>query len=347
MQSCRGKKFFITLGFTLLFSVLGHAELNQEYMLGEKIERAKLIVYCTVKEVRPITLKGKGQDSVIIGDYLYKVEWEQSLKGQLSTKTKDRIIYILQTDEYKSDKRILVEGQKVLLFLNPGSATPKYLAKNKINPKSCYRLFGGRQGAVALADSDLPSYSRAIAGYIEAKKAKPKQRPAKWADMLEQGPYAIRESALSELVGTAHYPAETALIKILGDSSLSSLAFQNLQNYSPDSLALHLDSLMALKKSKARIVRINLLKTISPIRQEQVFKHLLKSLKDEDFEIRACAARGLEGWSDKKAVKSLKKALEDQDDYVRQAACEALMKQGFKIEKKEDGRYKITGEPPK
>lgn len=347
MQSCRGKKFFITLGFTLLFSVLGHAELNQEYMLGEKIERAKLIVYCTVKEVRPITLKGKGQDSVIIGDYLYKVEWEQSLKGQLSTKTKDRIIYILQTDEYKSDKRILAEGQEILLFLIPSSATPKYLAKNKISPKNCYKLFGGKQGAVALSDSALPSYTKAIAGYMEAKKAKPKLRPAKWAELLEQGQAGIKESALSELMGSVHYPTVPTLIKILGDSNLSSLAFQNLQNYSPDSLALHLDSLMVHKKSKARIVKINLLKVIAPIRQEQVFKHLLKSLKDEDFEIRACAARGLEGWSDKKAVKSLKKALEDEDDYVRLAAYEALVKQGFKIEKKEDGRYKITGEPPK
>jgi hypothetical protein len=332
--------------FFRLFSS-AQSELNQEYMLGEKIDRAKLIVYGTVKEVRPIIVKGKGQDSVIIGDYLYRVEWEQSLKGPVNAKAKDRNIYILQTDEYKSDKRILTEGQKALFFLTPGTASANYLSNNKIKPKSCYRLFGGKQGAVAVPDSVLPEYARGISGYIDAKKAKPKQRSAKWAELLGRGPAGIRESALSELLGTVHYQAEPALIRILGDSNLSSLAFQNLQNYSPDSLALHLDSLMALKKSKARIVRINLLKVIAPIRQEQVFKHLLKSLKDEDFEIRACAARGMEGWSDKKAVKSLKKALEDEDDYVRLAAYEALVKQGFKIEKKEGGRYKITGEPPK
>jgi hypothetical protein len=347
MQNCRAKIPFITLGITLLFSVQSQAELNQEYMLGEKIDRAKLIVYGTVKEVRPIVVKGKGQDSVITSDYLYQVEWEQSLKGPLNPKAKDRAIYILQTDEYKSNRRIMAEGQKTLLFLTPSSAAPKNLAKNRISPKNCYKLFGGKQGAATLSDSALPSYIKAISGYMEAKKAKPKLRPAKWAELLDQGQAGIRESALSELLGTVYYPAVPTLIRILGDSNLSSLAAQNLQNYSPDSLSLHLDSLMVHKKSKARIVKINLLKVIAPIRQEQVFKHLLKSLKDDDFEIRACSARGLEGWSDKKAVKSLKKALDDEDDYVRLAAYEALVKQGFKIEKKEGGRYKITGEPPK
>ncbi len=311
--------------------------------------RAKIIVYSTVGQIRPIAakVKAKSRDSVITSDYLYKVEYEKSIKGPLNPKAKDRAIYILQTDEYKSDKRILTEGQKVLLFLSPTTAPASYLSKNMISPRTCYGLFGGKQGAVVLSETDLPIYTKAIGGYMDAKKAKPKQRPAKWAALLGQEPAGIRESALSELLGTVYYPAEPALIRILGDSNLSSLAFQNLQNYSPDSLSLHLDSLMVHKKSKARIVKINLLKVIAPIRQEQVFKHLLKSLKDDDFEIRACAARGLDGWNDKKAVKSLKKALEDEDDYVRLAACEALLKQGFKIEKKEGGRYKITGEPQK
>jgi len=348
MPNSKSQIILIATIFFWLFSS-SHAALNQEYLLGDKIERAKLIVYGTVKEIRPIAAKvnAKSRDSVITSDYLYQVEWEQSLKGPLNPKAKDRIIYILQTDEYKSDKRILSDGQKALFFLSTGTVSASYLSKNKINPKSCYSLFGGKQGAVSLSDSALPVYAKAIAGYSDAKKAKPKQRPAKWAALLGQEPAGIRESALSELLGTVYYPAEPALIKILGDSNLSSLAFQNLQNYSPDSLSLHLDSLMVHKKSKARIVKINLLKVIAPIRQEQVFKHLLKSLKDDDFEIRACAARGLDGWNDKKAVKSLKKALEDEDDYVRLAACEALLKQGFKIEKKEGGRYKITGEPQK
>lgn len=348
MQNSKYQFILVATIFFGLFSSV-HAALNQEYLLGEKIDRAKLIVYGTVKEIRPIAAKvnAKSRDSVITSDYLYKVEWEQSLKGPLNPKAKDRVIYILQTDEYKSDKRILTGGQKVLLFLSPTNAPASYLSKNKISPRTCYGLFGGKQGAVVLSETDLQIYAKAIAGYMEAKKAKPKQRPAKWAALLGQEPAGIRESALSELLGTVYYPAEPALIRILGDSNLSSLAFQNLQNYSPDSLSLHLDSLMVHKKSKARIVKINLLKVIAPIRQEQVFKHLLKSLKDDDFEIRACAARGLDGWNDKKAVKSLKKALEDEDDYVRLAACEALLKQGFKIDKKEGGMYKITGEPQK
>jgi hypothetical protein len=263
----------------------------------------------------------------------------------LNIKAKDRTIFIIQADEYQSDRRILAEGQKALMFLAAGDFAPKYLARYKIGPKNGYRLFGGKQGAVILPDSALPAYARAIAGYLDAKKAKPKQRPARWAALLEQGPDGIRESALSELLGSVHYPAEPSLIRILGDSNLSSLAAQNLADYSPDSLALHLDSLMALKKSRSRMVRINLIKVVSPIRQEQVFKHLLKSLKDEDFEIRACAARGLEGWNDKKAVKSLKKALADEDDYVRLAAFEALSKQGFVIEKREGGTFKIIREP--
>jgi len=350
MQNHNFKIIPITVLFSLLItSAPTRAALNQEYLLGEKIDRAKVIVYGTVRQIQPIAakVKARSRDSLITSDYLYKVEYEQCLKGALNAKSRDRLIFILQTDEYKSDRRLLWEGQKTLLFLSPCPAASGYLAKNKINPKSCYSLFGGKQGAVSLSDSDLSLYAKAIAGYMDAKKAKPKQRPAKWAGLLQQGPDGIRESALTELLGTVYYPAEPALIKILGDSNLSSLAAQNLQNYSPDSLALHLDSLMVHRKSKSRIVKINLLKVIAPIHQEQVFKHLLKSLKDDDFEIRACAARGLDGWNDKKAVKSLKKALEDEDGYVRLAAYEALLKQGFKIEKKEGGMYKITGEPQK
>ncbi|MBI4727619.1 HEAT repeat domain-containing protein [candidate division TA06 bacterium] len=350
MQKSKFQLILLAILFTvLLFPVQACAALNQEYLLGEKINRAKLIVYGTVRQIRPIAarVKAKSRDSVITGDYLYQVEYERSIKGPLNAKAKDRAIYILQTDEYKSDKRILLDGQKALLFLSPGTASSSYLSKNKINPKSCYSLFAGKQGVTVLPDSVLSAYVRAIAGYMDAQKAKPKQRPAKWTALLEQGPDGIRESALSELLGSVYYPAEPVLIKTLGDSNLSSLAALNLINYSPDSLALHLDSLIIHKKSKARIVKINLLKVIAPIRQEQVFKHLLKSLKDDDFEIRACAARGLDGWNDKKAVKSLKKALEDKDDYVRLAACDALVKQGFKIEKKEGGAYKITGEPGK
>lgn len=350
MQNSKYQIISVAVFFSLLFtSIPAHAALNQEYLLGEKVDRAKVIVYGTVVQIQQIAVKAKAKtrDSVITSDYLYKIEWEQAIKGPLNAKTRSKVLYILQTDEYKSDKRLIPEGQKVLLFLSPNRAASGYLAKNKINPKTCYSIFGGRQGAVVISDPDFSEYSRGIAGYMNAKKAKPRQRPAKWTALLDQGPAGIRESALSELLGTVHYPAEPALIRILGDSNLSSLAAQNLQNYSPDSLSLHLDSLMVHKKSKARIVKINLLKVIAPIRQEQVFKHLLKSLKDDDFEIRACAAKGLEGWNDKKAVKSLKKALDDEDDYVRLAAYEALSKQGFKIEKKEGGMYKITGEPPK
>jgi hypothetical protein len=163
--------------------------------------------------------------------------------------------------------------------------------------------------------------------------------------LLETGPDEIRETALTELSAAPYYPALRSYVRYLGSENLSTLAAQNLLKFTPDSLVPYLDSLMIYKKSKARIVRINLLKVLAPLRQEQVFKHLLKSLKDDDFEVRACAAKGLEGWSDKKAVKSLKKALADEDDYVRNAAYEALVKQGFKIEKLEDARYKIVSEP--
>jgi hypothetical protein len=338
--------FFILL--FIFYPIKGNASLEQQYMLGEKIDGAKSIALVTVESVKEIRQPGAmGSDNDLTADYLYSLSVSDHLKYPGKQKPKSKTFLVLQNTERISADRFFRPGGKYMVFLKPAEVAAKYVSRNKLPKVTYHQLWHGKQGRLELADSTIPVYANSVLGYLAAKKSKPRERAGRWAALLEAGPDEIRETALMELSPAPYYPAIRSYIRFLGSENLSTLAAQNILRMSSDSLMPYLDSLMVHKKSKARIVRINLLKVIAPLRQEQVFKHLQKSLKDEDYEVRACAAKGLEGWSDKKAVKSLKKALEDEDDYVRSAACEALVKQGFKIENKEGGMYKITGEPQK
>ncbi len=348
MKENNPKHTFIVFGILfLLFHFSAQAALDQQYMLGEKIDGAKTVVLMTsgpVREIKQPAAKGSTEGD-ITADYLYTLSVSDYIKYPGKQKPKNKTILVLQNTERITAERYFKEGCQYIVFLKPAEVPTKYRVKNKL-PKGIYQqLWHGKQGLVAVEDSAAIVYIKSIKSYLEAKRTKPRERTAKWTALLETGPDEIRETALTELSAAPYYPALRSYVRYLGSENLSTLAAQNLLKFMPDSLVPYLDSLMIYKKSKARIVRINLLKVLAPLRQEQVFKHLLKSLKDDDFEVRACAAKGLEGWSDKKAVKSLKKALADEDDYVRNAAYEALVKQGFKIEKLEDARYKIVSEP--
>ena len=200
---------------------------------------------------------------------------------------------------------------------------------------------------MAVSDSSRDFYLGSIKKYLSAKRAKRSKRAAEWASLLVNAPDELKENALLELSARPYYPALNTFMRYLGEENLTSLAYKNLKNFPSDSLEVRLDSLMKFWKSDSRLVKVNLLKLVSPIHDDKVFKFLQRSLKDDKFEVRATAAQSLEGWTDKKAVKSLKKALNDDDDYVRQAAYQALTKQGFQIEKKDDFRYKILQEPGK
>jgi hypothetical protein len=313
------------------------------YTLGDKINGAKLVVLARVSEVRELLPARQSASEEIVGDYLYRLEVREVLKG----KEKPREVIVIQSPEYRADKRCYQGDSLVVAFLIPNNLPGRFLAKYKLGKQSYYENFAQRQGTVAVGDSAAPLYARGIALYVDAKKARSKQRMARWASLLDLNIPELKESALSEMMAAPYYPARDAFIKCLADDNLTAYAYKNLAKLPSDSLADRLDLLLLLAKTDSRRVRVNLLKLVAPLRDDRVFKLLQKSLKDDQFEVRATAAKGLEHWSDKKAVKSLKKALGDEDDFVRNAAYEALTKQGFAIEKKEDGYYKIVKEPKK
>ncbi|MDP2808436.1 MAG: hypothetical protein Q8O74_09920, partial [bacterium] len=66
MPNPKSQIILIAAIFFWLFSSV-HAALNQEYLLGEKVDRAKIIVYGTVRQIHPIAakVKVKSRDSVI------------------------------------------------------------------------------------------------------------------------------------------------------------------------------------------------------------------------------------------------------------------------------------------
>ncbi len=327
------------------FSIRPALGFDRVYTMGDKIDSSPLIVYANVAEIRELTVnrkKAKDQEE-IVGDYLYRLKVLEIVKG--SPRIKE--INVIQSPEFRADPRYFTEGQNVIAFLRPNSLSGKFLSRYRLPRMSYYECFANKQGAVAVSDSSREFYLGSIKKYISAKRAKRSRRAAEWASLLENAPDELKENALLELSTKAYYPALNTFVRHLGEENLTSLAYKNLKNFPPDSLEARLDSLMKFQKSDSRLVKVNLLKLVSHIHDDKVFKFLQRSLKDDKFEVRATAAKSLEGWTDKKAVKSLKKALNDDDDYVRNAAYEVLIKQGFKIEKNEGFRYKILQEPGK
>jgi hypothetical protein len=318
---------------------------DRVYTMGDKIDSSPLIVYANVVEVRELIVKSKKNkdQEEIVGDYLYRLKVMEVVKG--NSKLKE--VTVIQTPEFRADPRYFTEGQNVVAFLKANTLSSKFLARYRLSKKAYYECFANKQGVLVLSDSGKDFYVKSINRYISAKRAKRSKRPAAWASLLEDSPDELKENALLELSVRAYYPAINMFIRYLGDDNLTSLAYKNLANMPADSLESRLDSLMKFQKTDSRLVKVNLLKLVSGMHDDKVFKFLQKSLKDEKFEVRATAAKSLEGWTDKKAVKSLKKALNDDDDYVRSAAYEALTKQGFQIEKKDDLTYKIIQEPVK
>jgi hypothetical protein len=336
------KKMLLMLIGALL-AAAGAGAFERVYTLGDKINGSKQIVLATVVEVRELMPGKKTDDGAIVGDYLYRLRVRELLKG----KNQAGEILVVQSPEYRKDRRCYQQDSLVIAFLTPNSLSGRFRAKYKLGQQQCYENYAQRQGTVAIDDSAAALYAQGIKGFLAAKQAKKKQRMAKWAALLDLNIPDLKESALSEMMGTPYYPAKDAFIKCLVDDNLTAYATKNLLQLAPDSLADRLDMLLLLQKTDSRRVKVNLLKLVAPLQDDRVFKLLQQSLKDDNFEIRATAAKGLEHWSGKKAVKSLKKALGDEDDYVRNAAYEALTKQGFAIEKKEDGYYRITKEPKK
>ncbi len=315
---------------------------GRQYNLGDKANGARQIVLAKVAEVRELAQGNKSNDGEIVGDYLYRLQVRELLKG----KDKAGEIWVVQSPEYRKDKRYYQQDSLVIAFLVPASLSGRFRAKYKLGQQRYYENYAQTQGTMSIDDSAAAFYARGIRSYLAAKQAKKKDRMAKWSALLDLNIPDLKESALSEMMGTPYYPAKDAFIKCLVDENLTAYATKNLLQLAPDSLADRLDMLL-LQKTDSRRVKVNLLKLVAPLQDDRVFKLLQQSLKDDNFEVRATAAKGLEHWTGKKAVKSLKKALGDEDDYVRDAACQALTKQGFTIEKKDDGYYKITQEPKK
>ena len=336
------RRILLVLCGALLLAT-GARAFDRVYSLGDKINGAKLIVLAKVVEARELVPGGKPAEGEIVGDYLYRLRVRELLKG----KDRSAEILVVQSPEYRKDKRFYQQDSLVIAFLTPTTLSGRFRAKYKLAPQPYYESYLQRQGTITIDDSAAALYAQGIRGYLAAKQAKKRERMAKWAALLDLNIAELKESALSEMMGTPYYPGKDAYIKCLVDEDLTAYATKNLQLLAPDSLADRLDMLLLLQKKDSRRVRANMLKLVGPIQDDRVFKLLQKSLKDDNFEIRAIAAKGLEHWSGKKAVKSLKKALDDDDDYVRGAAYEALTKQGFKIEKKTDGYYKILEEPKK
>jgi hypothetical protein len=318
---------------------------DRVYTMGDKIDSSPLIVYANVAEIRELVVKSKKtkDQEEIVGDYLYHLKIMEVVKG--SPRIKE--ISVIQSPEFRADPRYFTEGQNVIAFLKPNSLSGKFLSRYRLPRIVYYECFANKQGMMVLSDSTREFYLGSIKKYISAKRAKKSKRAAEWASLLENAPDELKENALLELSSKPFYPALNTFVRYLGQENLTSLAYKNLKNFPSDSLEARLDSLMKFWKSDSRLVKVNLLKLVSHIHDDKVFKFLQRSLKDDKFEVRATAAQSLEGWTDKKAVKSLKKALNDDDDYVRQAAYQALTKQGFKIEKKDDLTYKILQEPKK
>jgi len=327
------------------FSIRPALGFDRVYTLGDKIDSSPLIVYANVAEVRELMVKSKKakNQEEIVGDYLYRLKVMETVKGS----PKLREVTVIQSPEFRADPRYFAEGQKVVVYLKPNALSGKFLSRFNLPRKTYYECFANKQGLAVISDSSQGNYLGSIKKYISAKRAKRSKRAAEWAALLENSPDELKENALLELSSRPYYPAMNSFIKYLGEENLTSLAYKNLANMPADSLEPRLDSLMKFQKSESRLVKVNLLKLVSAIHDDKVFKFLQKSLKDEKFEVRATAAKSLEGWTDKKAVKSLKKALNDDDDYVRSAAYDALTKQGFQIEKRDDLTYKIVQEPTK
>ncbi len=312
------------------------------YTLGEKIDGASLVVWAEVLEARELTApKSKKGEPVLVGDYLYRLRIKQVAKGP----AKMRSATVIQSPEYRADPRYYETGKQVLAFLKPAQLGKAFLKKHRLPVQSYYETFAFRKGVTAVDDSSAPALTRAIGLYLQAKKTKPAARPAKWAELLSSGIPDMQETALMELMDQKYYPALDHYLRALADENLTGPATKILTGLEPDSLAPKLPILLLLDRSSSRRIRVNMLQVVSPIDDERVYKLLLKSLKDENFDLRAVAAKGLERWKNPKAIKSLKKALKDEDDFVRDAAAEALKKMGFELERKKDGYYKITKEP--
>lgn len=315
---------------------------DRAYTIGDKIDASALVVYVETAEVRELT---SGKKSLVgeelAGDYLYRLKVLKVLKGDIRLSE----AVVVQSPEFRAEPRYFTVGQRTVAFLKNAKLTTRFRSKYRLPSQAYYECFANKQGVTAVSDSIRDRYLTGIQRYLAAKRVKKANRAGAWASLLEDSPDELKENALLELSSAPYYPAIDAFVRHLGQEYLTSLAYKNLAQMAVDSLEPRLDSLMKLQKSDSRLVKVNLIKLVSPIHDGQVFKLLQRSLKDEKFEVRATAAKSLEGWTDKKSVKSLKKALNDEDDYVRQAAAEALAKQGFAIEEREGRRYRITSEP--
>ncbi len=312
------------------------------YTLGEKIDGAALVVWAEVTEARELEAPGaKKGEPELVGDYLYRLKIKKVAKGPARLNS----VTVIQSPEYRADPRYYVKGKQVLAFLKRTKPEPSFLRKHRLPAQRYYETFAFRKGVVAVDDSTAPRLMKAVGLYLEAKRVAPAQRPPRWAALFATGIPDMQETALMELMDQKYYPALDHYLRAMADENLTGPATKILTGLDPDSLAPKLPMILVLDRSASRRVRVNMLQVVSPIDDERVYKLLLKSLKDDNFEMRAVAARGLERWKDPKAVKSLKKALKDEDDFVRDAAAEALRKMGFEIERKKDGYYKILKEP--
>lgn len=341
------KAYWLTAAGVLLTVLLlpkTAAAYERIYTLGEKIDGSALVVWAEVIESRELSApKAKRTEPELVGDYLYRLRVRQVAKGPAKLRT----ITVIQSPEYRAEPRYYEKGKQVLAFLKPAQLGASFRSKHRLPAQAYYETFAFRKGVTAVDDSSAPALVRAVGQYLQAKRTKSADRPAKWAELLSSGIPDMQETALMELMDQRYYPALDHYLRALADENLTGPATKILTGLDPDSLAPHLPLLLQLERSPSRRVRVNMLQVVSPIDDERVYKLLLKSLKDENFDMRAVAAKGLERWKDPKAIKSLKKALKDEDDFVRDAAAEALRKMGFEIEKKNDGYYRITKEPKK
>jgi len=313
------------------------------YSLGDKIDGSSLVVWAEVAEVRELSTAGaRGQSpSEIIADYLYRLKPKAVAKGLMKAKE----VLVIQSPEYRAEPRYFQKGQQVIAFLRPAEPGANFLKKYRLAPARYYETFAFKQGVMAVDDSSAPGYVQAINLFLAAKKAPKDKRAKLWAALLEAGIPDLKTSALAELSDYRYYPALDHYLRALAEESYTALATRILVKMDPESLRPRLPLLLMLDRAEDRRVRINMLQVASNIQDPRVQDLLLKSIKDENFQIRTMAARGLGQHRHPQAIKALRKALKDQDDFVRDAAAESLRGMGFEIEKKKDGYYRITKDP--
>ena len=104
------------------------------YTLGDKINGAKLIVLAKVVESRELVAGNKLVEGEIVGDYHYRLQVRELLKG----KDRSGEIIVVQSPEYRKDKRFYQQDSLVIAFLVPNTLSGKFRSRYKLAQQQYY-----------------------------------------------------------------------------------------------------------------------------------------------------------------------------------------------------------------